>query len=96
MLLREAHRTLRPGGTLRLTTPNRLRYAVPSRRLARLAGLFGWSDDRAHRYEYWPWEIRAVVAREGFAVQAFRYRGRNRYVPWEPFSGGVEILARRP
>jgi hypothetical protein len=45
----EINRVLLPGGMLRLTTPNRLKYVVLSRRPLRgPAGLLGKADDPDH------------------------------------------------
>ncbi len=95
-LLSEAWRVLAPGATLRLTTPNRLKYAAPSGRVRRAwAGLMGRSDDPAHVHEYWPWELRRQVHDAGFAIESFRYRAPNRYVPLTCLGAGIDILATR-
>ena len=45
----EINRVLLPRGIVWLTTPNRLKYVVPSRRLRRgVAGLLGKADDPDH------------------------------------------------
>ncbi len=95
-LLREINRVLLPGGLLRLTTPNRLKYAVPSRKVLRgVAGLLGKADDEAHVHEYWPWELRRLVAASGFCIRSLRYRARNRYIPWGPLAAGFDIIAAK-
>jgi SAM-dependent methyltransferase len=95
MLLAELRRLLAPGGTLRLTTPNRLKYAVPRRRLHRgVGGLLGRPDDHAHIHEYWPWELRARVLEAGFSITSFRFRAPNRYIPVPLLSAGIDLLAR--
>ena len=92
-LLAELHRVLVPGGTLRLTTPNRLKYAAPSRRMSRaLAGLAGRPDDRAHVHEYWPWELRSRMREAGFEIRSFRYRAPNRYIPLPVFGAGIDPI----
>ena len=95
-LMSEINRVLLPGGTLRLTTPNRLKYVVPSRRLLRgVAGLLGKAADRAHVHEYWPWEIRRLLRATGFRIQSLQFRARNRYIPWAPLAAGIEIIAAK-
>jgi len=95
-LLSEVHRVLVPGGTLRLTTPNRLKYAAPARQVGRaLAGLAGRSDDPAHVHEYWPWELRGAIGAAGFAVDAFRFRAPNRYLPLRWLAAGMDVRARK-
>jgi SAM-dependent methyltransferase len=95
-LLSELRRVLAPEGTLRLTTPNRLKYAGPSRQVARAwAGLAGRSDDPAHVHEYWPWELRRQVRDAGFGIDSFRYRAPNRYVPLQCLGAGIDIRATR-
>ena len=95
-LLSELRRVLVPEGTLRLTTPNRLKYAAPSRQIGRAwAGLSGRSDDPAHVHEYWPWELRRQVREAGFDIDSFRYRAPNRYVPLQCISAGIDIRATR-
>ncbi len=93
-LLREINRVLLPGGLLRLTTPNRLKYAAPSRHVLRsVAGLLGKADDEAHVHEYWPWELRRLVVASGYRIRSLRYRARNRYIPWGPLAAGFDIIA---
>lgn len=95
-LLSELRRVLAPGGTLRLTTPNRLKYAAPSRQIGRAwAGLAGRSDDPAHVHEYWPWELRRALSKAGFRIDSLRYRAPNRYVPLRCLSAGIDIRATR-
>lgn len=95
-LLSELRRVLAPGGTLRLTTPNRLKYAAPSRQIGRAwAGLSGRSDDPAHVHEYWPWELRRALSKAGFRIDSLRYRAPNRYVPLRCLSAGIDIRATR-
>lgn len=95
-LMREINRVLLPGGLLRLTTPNRLKYAVPSRKVLRgVAGLLGKAADQAHVHEYWPWELRRLVAASGYCIQSMRYRARNRYIPWGPLAAGIDIIAAK-
>lgn len=95
-LLAELRRVLAPEGTLRLTTPNRLKYAAPSRRIGRAwAGLSGRSDDPAHVHEYWPWELRRQLREAGFDIDSFRYRAPNRYVRLRCLSAGIDIRASR-
>ena len=92
----EVNRVLLPGGMVRLTTPNRLKYVVPSRRLLRgVAGLLGKADDVAHVHEYWPWELRRLLTVSGFRIQSLRFRARNRYIPWEPLAAGIDIIATK-
>lgn len=95
-LLLEVRRVLAPGGTLRLTTPNRLKYAAPARQVARgAAGLAGRSDDPAHVHEYWPWELRRAVRAAGFQIDVLRFRAPNRYLPLRWLGAGIDLQARR-
>jgi len=95
-LMGEINRVLLPGGMVQLTTPNRLKYVVPSRRLRRgIAGLLGKADDPAHVHEYWPWELRRLLTVSGFRIQSLRFRARNRYIPWEPLAAGIDIIATK-
>lgn len=95
-LLAEVRRVLASEGTLRLTTPNRLKYAAPARRIPRaLAGLAGRSDDPAHVHEYWPWELRRALHDAGFSIEWLRYRAPNRYLPLRWLGAGIDVRARR-
>lgn len=95
-LMREINRVLLPGGLLRLTTPNRLKYAVPTRNVLRgVSGLLGKADDQAHVHEYWPWELRRLVTASGYRMRSLRYRARNRYIPWGPLAAGIDIIAAK-
>lgn len=95
-LLSDLRRVLAPEGTLLLTTPNRLKYAAPSRRMQRaIAGLLGRSDDPAHVHEYWPWELRRAVSEAGFRIDSLRYRAPNRYAPLRWLGAGIDIRATR-
>ena len=92
----EINRVLLPGGMVRLTTPNRLKYVVPSRRPLRgIAGLLGKANDPGHVHEYWPWELRRLLTVSGFRIQSLRFRARNRYIPWEPLAAGIDIIATK-
>jgi len=96
VLMAEINRVLLPRGMLRLTTPNRLKYVVPSRRLLRgVAGLLGNANDPGHVHEYWPWELRRLLTVSGFRIQSLRFRARNRYIPWEPVAAGFDIIATK-
>ena len=94
-LLLEVRRVLALDGTLRLTTPNRLKYAAPARQVARgVAGLAGRSDDPAHIHEYWPWELRCALRQAGFRIDVFRFRAPNRYLPLRWLAAGMDVRAR--
>jgi len=96
VLMAEINRVLLPGGMLRLTTPNRLKYVVPSRRLLRgVAGLLGKANDPGHVHEYWPWELRRLLMVSGFRIRSLRFRVPNRYVPWKPLAAGIDIVASK-
>lgn len=96
-LLVTIHRILSPGGRLRLTTPNRLKYMAPSRRpFAGVAGLLGRPDDGAHVHEYWPWELRRTIQGAGFEILSFDFRVPNRFVPWRSVAAGLEVIALKP
>lgn len=93
-LLKSIQRVLARGGRVRITTPNRLKYLAPSRRpLGHLAGLLGRASDRAHRHEYWPWELRRQVKGAGFEVLSARFRVPHRYLPLRFVAAGLEIIA---
>jgi len=95
-LVSEINRVLLPGGMVRLTTPNRLKYVVPSRRPLRgIAGLLGKANDPGHVHEYWPWELRRLLTVSGFRIRSLRFRARNRYIPWEPLAAGFDIIATK-
>lgn len=94
-LLAEAGRVLRPGGRLRVTTPNRLKYMIPGRHpLRALGGLAGRSPDPNHRHEYWPWQLRRSLIAAGFRVDGLRFIAPSRWrLP--SLSAGLEALATR-
>jgi SAM-dependent methyltransferase len=93
LMLHEIRRVLLPGGVLRLTTPNRLKYCVPTRHVTTsIRGMLGYPSDPAHMKEYWAWELRSLLLDEGFQVRNSRFVGPNR---WKApiFAPGIELFA---